>query len=66
MKTRVDPLPDDLMVTVCSECKQASCWQGLFMCQGSQWAGTVDLPVSALRRINAEHWHHWDRRKEPR
>jgi hypothetical protein len=28
-------------ITVCDKCLQASCWQGIFMCQESAHAGTV-------------------------
>ena len=30
-------------VTVCSECLRASCWHGVFMCDKSTNAGTMDL-----------------------
>lgn len=51
---------DDMRdVTVCSECFQASCWQGKFMCYDSAHASTIDLPVWALRRLSLEHESHW-------
>ena len=37
------------LVTVCDRCRQASCWQGVFMCDEAREAGTVDVPVSVLR-----------------
>lgn len=35
-------------VTVCDKCMRACCWQGEFMCDESQMAGTVDMPRSCL------------------
>lgn len=44
-----------LYVTVCDNCKQSSCWQGLFMCSKSQSAGTVDIPLESLLIMGIEH-----------
>lgn len=49
-KRRIDEL-----VTVCNKCLQSSCWQGLFMCQESQNAGTVELTVRELIALGREH-----------
>jgi hypothetical protein len=46
-------------VTVCSECKQASCWYGLFMCDKAQSAGIILLPIRELRKLNLEHPSYW-------
>ena len=46
---------DDRMVTVCDSCFCASCWHGIFMCDVAKTAGTIDLPVRELRRMNREH-----------
>ncbi len=43
-------LTDDMLITVCSECERACCWQGEFMCDDARLAGTVDLTVGELRR----------------
>ncbi len=52
--------PDDSrLVTVCGVCLQASCWQGIFLCQDAKGAGTVDLPVMALRALDREHSDYW-------
>lgn len=53
-------LGDDRLVTVCSECLKASCWQGHFMCDASRGAGTVDKPISELRTLRLEHPDYWD------
>lgn len=44
-----------LYVTVCNNCKQSSCWQGIFMCAESQSAGTVDIPLESLLIMGLEH-----------
>lgn len=30
------------LITVCSECKMATCWQGIFMCDDAVSARMVD------------------------
>lgn len=44
-----------LYVTVCDNCKQSSCWQGLFMCSESRSAGTIDIPLESLLIMGLEH-----------
>lgn len=39
-------------VTVCSVCLRACCWQGRFMCDDAQNAGTVEKTVDELKRLN--------------
>lgn len=46
-------------VTVCSACKQASCWQGKFFCDDYQNAGTVEKTVAELRALNLENECYW-------
>lgn len=43
------------LVTVCDQCLTAACWHGEFMCQQSDHAGTIKLPVSKLRELGLEH-----------
>ena len=50
---KICPLGTDL-VTVCDQCKRASCWQGLFYCDGARDAGTVELPARELRALGLE------------
>jgi len=45
--------PIDL-ITVCSNCFCASCWNGIFMCDKSDIAGTIDLPIKFLDKLNLE------------
>ena len=45
----------DYLVTVCDVCMRASCWHGLFICDGGQDAGTRDIASSELRKLKAEH-----------
>lgn len=46
-------------VTVCSNCLRASCWQGIFMCDESRSAGTVEKDVQELTELNLEHPSYW-------
>jgi hypothetical protein len=52
-------LPDNLLITVCDNCLQATCWQGKFYCDKYQTAGTIDLPVRRLRELRLEHPSYW-------
>jgi hypothetical protein len=49
----------DELITVCDKCLQASCWQGIFMCNDSQTAGTVQKTKDELRKLNREHPSYW-------
>lgn len=42
-------------VTVCDKCLMASCWQGKFMCEDADIAGTVEKTVAELNRLGLEH-----------
>ena len=46
-------------ITVCDKCFRASCWQGLFMCDEAQTAGTVEMTPEELREKDLEHPSHW-------
>ena len=46
-------------VTVCDKCLEASCWQGVFMCDDAQTAGTTERTVAELRRLGREHPSYW-------
>lgn len=48
-------LEEDRLVTVCDQCYMASCWRGIFRCEGSINAGTVQMPVWHLRELDLEH-----------
>jgi len=47
------------LVTVCSECLQASCWQGVFMCDKAKSSGTVQKTRRELRKLGLEHESYW-------
>ncbi len=49
----------DPLITVCSACLMASCWNGLFMCDASHGAGTVQRRKSYLRELGREHPDYW-------
>lgn len=50
----------DPVITVCSACKKASCWQGIFMCDSSYSASTVNRKVSTLIKLDEEHPDYWN------
>lgn len=54
------PLPDNIRITVCSACLQASCWRGVLMCENSRNAGTETLSVGVLRRLKYERSDYWE------
>ena len=49
----------DKMITVCDKCLRASCWQGISMCPQSQTAGTTQITVTALQKLNLESACYW-------
>ncbi len=54
------PMEDDIIrVTVCDKCLTASCWQGSFMCDEAQNAGTVEKTVTELKKLKREHPSFW-------
>lgn len=50
----------DPKITVCNKCLQASCWQGIFMCDNAATAGTVERKVSSLIKRDLEHPDYWN------
>lgn len=59
MKTKPNGL-----IPVCSECLQASCWQGIFMCDNAQTASMVYKTRRELRKLNRENPCYWKTDKE--
>jgi hypothetical protein len=53
-------------ITVCAECKRATCWWGLFYCEKAKTAGTVEMTVSDLRGLGLEHPSYWTVESERR
>ena len=51
-------------ITVCDKCLTASCWQGLFMCDDSKFAGTVQKTLEELKELNLEHPSYWKTDKQ--
>lgn len=47
------------LITVCSKCFRASCWQGKFYCDDYIWADTIDLPISKLKTMDLENESYW-------
>ncbi len=54
------PDRDDVNITVCSSCLRASCWIGQLMCEKARDAGTKEMTVRELRRLNLEHPSYWE------
>jgi len=52
--------PRDRYVTVCAACLRASCWQGRFYCDTARDAGTRELSVSHLKRLDLENPEYWE------
>lgn len=47
-------------VIVCDKCFQASCWQGVFMCDDARIAGTIDKTINELIELGIEHPSYWE------
>lgn len=43
------------LITVCDHCFKASCWHGIFLCDDSYGARTVEKTARQLRKLNVEH-----------
>ncbi len=52
------------LITVCDKCLQASCWQGIFLCDRAINAGVVQITVADLRTLDREHESYWKTDKE--
>ena len=52
-------MKDSHKVTVCAVCHMASCWHGEFLCGAAKMAGTVNLTVAFLRKLDREHPSNW-------
>lgn len=46
-------------ITVCSECKMASCWYWQFPCEKAFTAGLIEMPVKELAKLNRENPSYW-------
>ena len=51
------------LIEVCDECWTAACWYGEFMCQKSQGAGTVLIPIGILEKLHLEDFSYWTETK---
>lgn len=47
------------LITVCSACKRACCWQGEFMCDDSREASTVEKTIAQLEKLDLENPEWW-------
>lgn len=46
-------------ITVCSKCKMACCWQGVFVCNDAVSASTVKMSMAQLRVLDLENSCYW-------
>lgn len=49
-----------MTITVCDQCLRACCWKGIFMCDESREAGTVEKTAEELVALGREHSDYWD------
>jgi len=60
LEERVNKLENEIKIRVCDKCYHSSCWQGMFLCDESRNAGTVDLTIKELKEKDTqEHWSYW-------
>jgi hypothetical protein len=52
-------MKDNDLITVCDACKQARCWQGVFLCDKAQTAVIIHLTVAELRMLKLEDESYW-------
>lgn len=57
-------MAEERLVTVCDSCLRACCWQGVYMCDEAQSAGTVEKPITELFSLALEHPDYWAEAKE--
>ena len=63
-KRKVEPATQQKeTVTVCSACKRASCWNGIFYCDDYKKAGTIEMTVADLRKLGLEHPDYYVKRQ---
>jgi len=58
-----ETLKDDVEITVCAKCLQASCWHGEFMCEEALESGITTKTVGELRKLkfkDPDNWEHED------
>jgi hypothetical protein len=59
MSEEIRQIKDTDRITVCDACLQASCWQGIFMCNEARDAGVVVKTVAQLRKLHLENESYW-------
>lgn len=50
---------EDKIVMVCAACGTASCWHGVFVCDGSAAADVKTFTVRELMKADEEHPNNW-------
>jgi epoxyqueuosine reductase QueG len=54
---------EDKIIKVCDACLRACCWYGEFMCDKSKTAGTTNIKVKDLKRLDLENEYYWSDEK---
>jgi len=52
-------LRDGSKITVCSACKRACCWCGIFMCEDARGSSTVEITIAQARILDRENPDYW-------
>lgn len=55
-----EAISDSKKITVCDKCLMASCYKGIFMCDESRSAGTVEKTVKKLKELMLENSCYWE------
>jgi hypothetical protein len=53
------PKSKEKLITVCSACLRASCWQGVHYCEKAGDSATIQLARSKLIALRREHPSFW-------
>ncbi len=58
-KTPKPEKQEDKLIMVCERCLQASCWQGEYLCDHADGAGSTLRPISELKKLGLEDPSWW-------
>lgn len=56
---KFNQMKDTDQVTVCDSCLRASCVQGVSLCEEWRHAGTIEMTVKELKKLNLEPSDFW-------
>ena len=58
------PMAEKKIITVCKECLTAACWHGEFYCDKYKEAGTTNMTVAELRKLELESPDYWSDKQQ--